>query len=54
MWSILPYPEVNFFIKSSLKYWNENLWKYEVDMLKIIVIIVGYTLNGFITHITIL
>ncbi len=28
--------------------------KYEVNMLKIIIIIVGYTLNNFTTHITIL
>jgi hypothetical protein len=28
--------------------------KYEVDMLKIIIIIIGYTLNNFIIHITIL
>jgi hypothetical protein len=27
--------------------------KYEVDILKIIIIIVGYTLNNFTTHITI-
>jgi hypothetical protein len=28
--------------------------KYEVDMLKIIIIIIGYILNNFTTHITIL
>jgi len=28
--------------------------KYEVDMLKIIIIIIGYTLNNFTTHTTIL
>ncbi len=28
--------------------------KYEVDMLKIIIIFIGYTLNNFTTHITIL
>jgi len=28
--------------------------KYEVDMLKIIIIIIGYIINNFITHITIL
>jgi hypothetical protein len=28
--------------------------KYEVDMLKIIINIIGYTLNNFIIHITIL
>ncbi len=28
--------------------------KYEVDMLKIIIIIIGYNVNNFITHITIL
>ncbi len=28
--------------------------KYEVDMLKIIIIIMDYTLNNFNTHITIL
>ncbi len=28
--------------------------KYEIDMLKIIVIITDYTLNNFTTHITIL
>jgi hypothetical protein len=28
------------------------LWKYEVDMLKIIIIIIGYILNNFTTHIT--
>jgi hypothetical protein len=28
--------------------------KYEVNMLKIIIIIVGYTLNNFTTHTTIL
>jgi len=33
---------------------NEILCKYEVDMLKIIIIIAGYTLNNFTTHITIL
>jgi hypothetical protein len=27
--------------------------KYKVDMLKIIIIIIGYTLNNFTTHITI-
>jgi len=32
---------------------NEILWKYEVDMLKIIVIIIYYILNNFTTHITI-
>jgi len=35
------------------KYWNENLWKYEIEMLKMIIIILGYTLNNFTTHITI-
>jgi hypothetical protein len=29
------------------------LWKYEVDMLKIIIIIISYTLNNFTTHIRI-
>jgi len=24
----------NFIIKQSSKWWNENLWKYEVDMWK--------------------
>jgi hypothetical protein len=28
--------------------------KYEVDMLKIIIIIIGYTLNNFTIHTTIL
>jgi len=28
--------------------------KYEVDMLKIIIIIIGYNLNNFTTHMTIL
>jgi hypothetical protein len=28
--------------------------KYEVDMLKIIIIIISYNVNNFITHITIL
>jgi hypothetical protein len=27
--------------------------KYEIDMLKIIIIIIGYILNNFTTHITI-
>jgi hypothetical protein len=26
------------------------LWKYEIDMLKTIIIIIGYTLNNFTTH----
>ncbi len=26
------------------------MWKYEVDMLKIIIIMIGYTLDNFITH----
>jgi hypothetical protein len=27
--------------------------KYEVDMLKIIILIIGYTLNNLATHVTI-
>ncbi len=29
------------------------VWKHEVEMLKIIIIIIGYTLNNFTTHITV-
>jgi len=29
-------------------------WKYKIDMLKIIIILIGYTLNNFTTHMTIL
>jgi hypothetical protein len=39
---------------SSSQQGNEILWKYEVEMLKTVIIIIGYTLNNFITHITIL
>jgi hypothetical protein len=31
---------------------NSEMWKYKVDMLKIIIIIIGYTLNNFIALFT--
>jgi hypothetical protein len=53
--SQLPYPKVSFIIKIVLKIvkWKK-LRKYEVDMLKIIIIIIACILNNFTTHITIL
>jgi hypothetical protein len=46
----IPYhPKVSFVIKWSWKWWNEDMWEYEVDMLKIII---GYTPNNFATHTT--
>ncbi len=44
-----------FTLRSNLSLNNPHniLWKYEVDILKIIIIIIGYTLNTFIIHITV-
>ncbi len=48
---IVPYPKVSFAINNPQYSENKFLWKYEVDMLKIITIMIGcYTLNNFIIH----
>jgi hypothetical protein len=51
---LLPYPKVSFVIKYNPQNSETNFCeKYEGDMLKIIIIMMGYTLNNFITHMTI-
>jgi hypothetical protein len=52
--STKPYPKVSFVIEYNPQNSEMNFsWKYEGDMLKIIIIMMGYTLNNFITHMTI-
>jgi hypothetical protein len=53
--SWVPYPKVSFgSLNNPQNSEKKILWKYEVDMLKIIIIIIGYILKNFTTHITIL
>jgi hypothetical protein len=43
------YSKIIFFIKQSFKFWNEHLWRYEIEVWKIFIIIVGYDNDGTLT-----
>jgi hypothetical protein len=53
-YSWIPYFEVGFVIKESFKYQNDLLWKYDIKLKKIAIMMANYNKDILITRMTIL